>query len=74
MQTTALEHMAVDQYGHTHHALGQFPRKALLDRLERSHADKMYHDKVDGHIVHSGYIIAGLWLTVYKVEPMERAA
>ena len=64
--------MAIDQYGQTHHNLGQHPRKALLERLGRKHADKMYVDKKDGSSVHIGWIIAGLWLSVYRVEPLEK--
>lgn len=29
-------------------------------------------DKKDGRTVHVGWIIGGLWLTVYEVTPMER--
>ena len=68
------QHMAIDQYGHTHHNLGEHPRAALLDRLSRSHADKMYIDTAGGDIVHVGWVIGGLWLTVYEVRPMERKA
>ncbi len=65
------EHMAIDQYGTTYHGLGQWPRKALLARLGRTGASKMYVDKLDGRSVHIGWIIAGLWLTVYCIKPME---
>jgi len=67
------EHMAIDQYGHTYHALGKYPRKGLLEKLNRKHASKMYADKKDGRTVHIGWIIGGLWLTVYTVERMENA-
>lgn len=63
--------MAIDQHGHTYHGLGEHPRKALLERLGRKHADKVYVDKKDGRVAHIGYIIAGLWLTLYKVERWE---
>ena len=66
--------MAIDQYGDTHHSLGQHPRKALLDKLDRKHADKMYVDKMDGTVRHTGYVISGLWLTLYNVEAWEKAA
>ena len=67
------QYMAIDQYGNTYHGL-EYPRRDLLDRLGYKHADKMYVDKKDGRYVHIGYVIAGLWLTVYEVKPMERAA
>lgn len=66
--------MAIDQYGETFHNLGKSPRKALLERLGASSASKMYQDKVNGDIVHVGWIINGYWLTVYEVKPMERVA
>lgn len=69
-----MNHMAIDQYGQTHHGLGKHPRKALLERLARKSARKMYVDKANGPPVHIGWIIGGLWLTVYKVTRMERAA
>jgi hypothetical protein len=54
--------MAIDQYGQTYHGL-EFPRKDLLIELNRQHAQKMYV----GEHKHIGYVIAGLWLTIYKV-------
>jgi hypothetical protein len=66
-----MEHMAIDQYGQTYHALGKHPRKALLARLGRQKAQKMYVDTKDGKTYHIGWIIARLWLTVYKVQRME---
>ena len=68
-----MNHMAIDQYGTTYHNLGPYPRKALLERLYRKHADKIYRDTKDGTI-HVGYVIAKLWLTVYTVQRMERKA
>jgi hypothetical protein len=66
-------YMAIDQYGNTFHGLTH-PRKDLMAKLYVKHAEKMYQDKLDGSTVHTGYIIAGLWLAVYEVKPMERAA
>ena len=66
-------YMAIDQYGETYHGL-TYPRKDLLERLCRTHADKMYTDMKDGSTKHIGYIIAGLWLRVYEVKPMYRDA
>ena len=64
-------HMAIDQYGETYHDLGRHPRATLLARLDRQHADKMYIDSIStGKSRHCGYIIAGRWLTLYKVEPI----
>lgn len=66
-------YMAIDQYGTTYHGL-KHPRKDLMERIGCSHAKKMYLDKADGSIAHVGYVIGGLWLTLYKVEPVERPA
>jgi len=63
--------MAIDQYGKTYHDLGKHPRKELLNKLGYSKAEKMYQDKKDGATVHTGYIIGGLWLSLYEVRPIE---
>lgn len=63
-------YMAINQYGNTYHGLEK-PRKDLLERLGRRHADKMYVDSKGGNTLHIGYIIGGEWLTVYKVQRME---
>ena len=60
-------YMAIDQYGQTFHGL-KHPRKDLCERLGRRHVSKMFVDRKDGSSVHVGYVIGGLWLTVYKVE------
>ena len=62
-------YMAVDQYNQTYHGL-RHPRKDLLERLGRSKASKMYIDRKDGEAVHVGYVIAGQWLTIYEVKPI----
>lgn len=65
--------MAIDQYGQTYHGLVK-PRRDLLTRLGGKHASRMFRDKKDGRTVHVGWIIGGLWLTVYEVTPMELEA
>ena len=60
--------MAIDQYGQTYHGLKN-PRKDLCHRLGCKSAVKMYQDKKDGTTCHAGYVIAGLWLTLYEVVP-----
>ena len=67
------QYMAIDQHGHAYHGL-TYPRRDLLARLDRQHADKMYRDKLDGSTVHIGYVIAGYWLALYKVTPWEKGA
>lgn len=67
-------HMAIDQYGATFHNLGRFPRRELLERLDRKSSKKMYQDGTDQTTFQTGWIIAGLWLSVFEVTPMRRKA
>lgn len=68
------DYMGIDQHGTTYHDLGPHPRKGLLEKLGSKHASKMYVDKKDGTSVHIGYIVRGLWVTVYEVRRMEEPA
>jgi hypothetical protein len=63
---------AVDQYGQTYHGLAH-PRKDLCERIGRQHVARMYVDRNDGSSAHVGYVIGGHWLTVYRVERMDKA-
>jgi hypothetical protein len=56
--------IGVDQYGTVYGRLGRHPRAALLARLGRRHAERIYLDTPAG-TVHCGYIIAGLWISLY---------
>jgi len=69
MSAPAPQYMAIDQYGQTYHGLVK-PRRDLLARLGYKHANKMYCDTKDGKPVHTGYVIGGLWLTLYRVDPV----
>lgn len=69
-----MSYMAIDQYGHTEHDLGKFPRKELLRRYMVKSAKKIYIEKKSGATVHIGWIVGGHWFTVYNVQPMEKAA
>ncbi len=64
------QYMAIDQYGHTYHGLTH-PRRDLMNRLCCKHAEKMYVDTDEG-AKHIGYVIAGLWLTLYEVKTYEK--
>lgn len=70
-------YLAVDQHGQTFRYL-KHPRKELCAILGRQHVAKMYVDKVAGpnagKSVHVGYVIAGLWLTLYEMKPVELSA
>jgi hypothetical protein len=65
--------MAIDQYGETFHGLKN-PRKDLMNRIGCKHATKMYVDQKDGSTKNIGYLIGGHWLTIYKVERVEKPA
>lgn len=68
-------YMAIDQYGQTYHiGFTKYPRQWLLNHFGRKSARKIYHDTLDGHTYHVGWIIGGLWLSVYEVKPMREAA
>ena len=62
-----LGYMATDQYGEFFHIGKHPPRQWLLDHFGRKHSDKMYCDTKDGRTRHEGYIIAGHWLTIFRV-------
>ena len=70
MKTT--NYMAIDQYNETYHDLGKFPRKELINRIGGGKVSKIYQDKKDGSVVHTGYVIGKTWLNLYKVEPFEK--
>jgi len=61
--------MARDQYGQTYHIGKNPPRKWLLDYFGRQHCEKVYRDREDGGVQHVGYVIAGHWLSIYRVYP-----
>lgn len=61
-------YMAIDQYGQMYHGL-KHPRKELCN----SHVEKMYQGKKDGTTVFCGYVIGGLWLQLFEVQPVEKA-
>lgn len=61
-----LGYIAQDQYGHIYPIGNNPPRKWLLDHFGRKHAEKMYRD-ANGKPRHVGYVIAGLWLEVFRV-------
>ena len=65
--------MAIDQYDQTYHDLGGHPRKALLERLCRKSARKLYVDAKHGQPEHVGYVIADLWLRLFIVTPWKES-
>lgn len=69
-----LDFIATDQYGHAYHMWDtKYPRKWLLDYFQRQSAQKMYVD-TDRGTVHIGYVIAGHWISVYRVSPWKTSA
>lgn len=63
--------IAIDQYGHNY-KIDKYPRKELTEYLGVKHAEKMYRDTKDG-AKHTGYVISGLWLSVYKISEWKGA-
>jgi len=64
-----MTYIAKDQYGHFYGLYSNHPRKELMEKFCRQHSARIYRDTDDPHKpLHIGYIIAGLWLTVYGVE------
>jgi len=64
--------IAIDQYGQTYHSLGCHPRKALLQIFGLTKCNKMYIDTKDGKPRHIGYIMAGLWLSIYTIKRWDK--
>lgn len=62
-----LGYIAIDQYNNTYQIGDNPPRKWLLNQFCRKHAEMMYCDTKSGKTKHIGYIIAGLWLEIFKV-------
>lgn len=67
-----LGYIAIDQYGQTYQ-IGdtKYPRKWLLDYFDRKSAQKMYVDTKTEQSKHIGWIIAGMWLEVFRVFSMK---
>lgn len=66
-----LGYIAVNQYGETLRLTKpDYPKKQLLDKLSASNAKKMYIDGPKG-AKHVGYVISGLWWTIYEVHAWE---
>ena len=62
-----VRYLGIDNLGNYYHIDSKYPRKWLLNHLYRKHCDKMYCDMADGTTKHTGYIIAGVWITIYKI-------
>lgn len=65
-----MRYMGIDQHGNTYHGLVN-PRKDLLERLGRQHAEKMFLDTKTGESKHCGYVIASCWISLYQVTEFE---
>lgn len=59
--------IAIDQYGQMHKIEGKHTRKELMELFGSCSAQKMYIDTKEGESKHVGYIIKGLWLTVFDL-------
>ena len=71
---TSTAYMGIDQYGH-HYDIGhEAPRAWLMEHLGVKSARKMYCDLVHAGkpygTVHTGWVVAGHWISVYRVLPL----
>lgn len=64
--------LAIDQYNQKHLLKTKFPRKELLEIFGATSARKIYQDDKIGQSYHTGYLIQGLWLTLYKVSEFRK--
>lgn len=65
------QYMGIDQYGETYHALGPYPRKALMEKIGVKSARNMYVDS-NGLAVHVGYVVGRHWCRIYEVREWRR--
>jgi hypothetical protein len=63
-----MKYVALDQYGTAYKLYTDFPRKELLKKLGYTSAKKMWDTTLKGVNNHVGYVIGGLWLSLYKCE------
>jgi hypothetical protein len=63
-------YIGIDQHGQTFRNL-RHPRKDLCNLLGRKHIQKMYVDAPNGEARHIGYVVSGLWITVYALTQLD---
>ncbi len=66
------ELIAINSHGHVYWIGKNPPRKWLLDYFGRQHSTMIYNQIGMNEIKHVGYIIAGEWLTIYRVESWKK--
>ena len=66
-----LGYLGIDQYNNKYH-MDKYPRKELLEQLGSKHADKMYCDLKNGGVREKGYIISGLWISIYRISTWKK--
>ncbi len=59
-------YLGIDQHG-AHYTIQKYPRKELMAQLGSRHASRMYRERHGEPDRHVGYVVRGLWITVYKV-------
>lgn len=69
-----MEYIAIDQYGGHMKLYTKHPRKELMEQNYAKSARKLYRDKKDGSTVCTGYVVRGMWYTLFKVTPFEATA
>ena len=64
--------LAIDQFNQKHLLKTKYPRKELLEIFCASKATKIYQDDKSGQSYHVGYVIQGMWFTLYKLSEFRR--
>ena len=64
---TQVRYIARNQMGDVHICVTRWPRRELKAISNGGRISKMYVDGEDGNAQHVGYVIGGLWWTLYKV-------
>ena len=64
--------LAIDQFNQKYLLQTKHPKKELLEIFSATNATKIYQDDKSGQSYHAGYLIQGLWLTLYKVSEFRK--
>jgi hypothetical protein len=66
-----LGYLGIDQHGR-YYVIKKHPRKELIKQVGVSHVRKMYCNMKDGSVKEKGYVISGLWISIFRVCPWKK--
>ena len=66
-----LGYLGVDQHG-GHYYLKNHPRKELMEKIGVKNCNIMYTDMKDGSTKRIGYVVGGLWISVYEIHEVSK--